>query len=149
MGTPCTAPNGKRSICVPQENCDQLSALIKNLQKPISADIGKYIKDSFVCKQDIKGKPKKQVCCPEENIKKSNTVPALAKDECTVQSGEAGSCVVYSQCRPLLEMISNLRQPLPPQVPSLLQGSILRGFEKVKKEVCRKYAAQRKPSRPW
>ena len=52
------------------------------------------------------------------------------EDECTVQSGEAGSCVVYSQCRPLLEMISNLRQPLPPQVPSLLQGSILCGFEK-------------------
>merc|ERR1712038_1694650 len=130
--TPCTAPNGKRSICVPQENCDQLSALIKNLQKPISADIGKYIKDSFVCKQDIKGKPKKQVCCPVENIKKSNTVLAPAKDECTVQNGESGSCVVYSQCRPLLEMISNLRQPLPPQVPSLLQGSILCGFEKVK-----------------
>ena len=76
--TPCTAPNGKRSICVPQENCDQLSALIKNLQKPISADIGKYIKDSFVCKQDTEGKPKKQVCCPEENIKKSNSVPAPA-----------------------------------------------------------------------
>merc|ERR1712110_766922 len=74
LPTPCTAPNGKRSICVPQENCDQLSALIKNLQKPISADIGKY----------IKGKPKKQVCCPEEKIKKSNTVPAPA-NECTVQ----------------------------------------------------------------
>ena len=72
----CTAPNGKKSICVPQENCDQLSALIKNLQKPISADIGKYIKDSFVCTQDRKGKSNKQVCCPEENIKRFNTLPA-------------------------------------------------------------------------
>ena len=57
---------------------------------------------------------------------------SISEDECTVQSGESGSCVVYSQCRPLLEMISNLRQPLPPQVPSLLQGSILCGFEKIK-----------------
>jgi len=131
LPTPCTAPNGKKSICVPQENCDQLSALIKNLQKPISADIGKYIKDSFVCTQDTKNKPKREVCCPEENIKRFNTVPVPPKDECTVQNGESGSCVVYSQCRPLLEIISNLRQPLPPQVPRLLQGSILCGFEKV------------------
>ena len=76
LPTPCTAPNGKKSICVPQENCDQLSALIKNLQKPISADIGKYIKDSFVCTEDTKDKSNKQVCCPEENIKKSNTLPS-------------------------------------------------------------------------
>ena len=75
LPTPCTAPNGKKSICVPQENCDQLSALIKNLQKPISADIGKYIKDSFVCTRDTKGKPKREVCCPEENIKRFNTFP--------------------------------------------------------------------------
>ena len=75
LPTPCRAPNGKKSICVPQENCDQLSALIKNLQKPISADIGKYIKDSFVCKQGKIGKPKKQVCCPEDNIKRFNSVP--------------------------------------------------------------------------
>merc|ERR1711936_1385149 len=111
------------------------SALIKNLQKPISADIGKYIKDSFVCTEDTKDKSNKQVCCPEENIKKSNTLPSPSKDECTIQSGESGSCVVYSQCRPLLEMISNLRQPIPPQVPSLLQGSILCGFEKIKEIV--------------
>ena len=74
LPTPCTAPNGKKSICVPQENCDQLSALIKNLQKPISADIGKYIKDSFVCTQDTKRTPKKEVCCPEENIKRFNPI---------------------------------------------------------------------------
>ena len=75
LPTPCTAPNGKKSICVPQENCDQLSALIKNLQKPISADVGKYIKDSFICQQVTKDKPKNQVCCPEENIKRFNTAP--------------------------------------------------------------------------
>ena len=74
LPTPCTAPNGKKSICVPQENCDQLSALIRNLQKPISADIGKYIKDSFVCTRDTKGNSKKEVCCPKENIKRFNTV---------------------------------------------------------------------------
>ena len=74
LPTPCTAPNGKKSICVPQENCDQLSALIKNLQKPISADIGKYIKDSFVCTQGTKRTPKKEVCCPEENIKRFNPI---------------------------------------------------------------------------
>ena len=48
-----------------------------------------------------------------------------------MQGGEPGSCVIYSQCRPLLDLLSNLRHPLPSEVPSLLQSSILCGREDV------------------
>ena len=67
--TPCNAPNGKESYCVPTDRCTQLSALIKNLQKPISVDVGKYIKDSFVCKQNSNSKSNNGVCCPLEGIR--------------------------------------------------------------------------------
>ena len=65
----CNAPNGKESFCVPTDRCTQLSALIKNLQKPISVDVGKYIKDSFVCKGNSNGKSSNAVCCPVEGIR--------------------------------------------------------------------------------
>ena len=45
--TSCKGPNGQPSLCVPPGRCNQLSALLKNLQKPISGDVAKYIKDSF------------------------------------------------------------------------------------------------------
>ena len=64
----CKAPNGKPSLCVPPSRCKQLSALLKNLQKPISGDVGKYIKDSFVCKNGFKGAKSNQVCCPLDGI---------------------------------------------------------------------------------
>ena len=64
----CKAPNGKPSLCVPPSRCKQLSALLKNLQKPISGDVGKYIKDSFVCKNGFKGAKSNEVCCPLDGI---------------------------------------------------------------------------------
>ena len=64
----CKAPNGKPSLCVPPSRCKQLSALLKNLQKPISGDVGKYIKDSFVCKNRGKGAKSNEVCCPLDGI---------------------------------------------------------------------------------
>lgn len=67
--TSCRAPNGKESLCVPASRCKQLSALLKNLQKPISGDIGKYIKDSFICKTKSKGAKSDEVCCPLDGIK--------------------------------------------------------------------------------
>ena len=72
--TSCRAPNGKESLCVAASRCKQLSALLKNLQKPISGDIGKYIKDSFICKNKLKGAKSNEVCCPLDGIKtRSNT----------------------------------------------------------------------------
>ena len=60
--TSCKGPNGQESLCVPSSRCKQLSALLKNLQKPISGDVGKYIKDSFVCKKELKSSKKNEVC---------------------------------------------------------------------------------------
>ena len=64
----CNAPNGKPSLCVSPSRCKQLNALLKNLQKPISGDVGKYIKDSFVCKNGFKGAKSNEVCCPFDGI---------------------------------------------------------------------------------
>ena len=55
----------------------------------------------------------------------------VSEEKCSVQGGESGSCVVYSQCRPLLELLSNLRRPFPSDIPRLLQGSIMCGREVV------------------
>ena len=55
----------------------------------------------------------------------------ISDETCTVQSGEEGKCVIYSRCRPLLELLSNLQQPLPSEIPSLMQSSILCGREDV------------------
>ena len=59
---PCHVPTGRASFCVPIDRCKQLSGLIKNLQKPIPGDVGKYIKDSFFCPS------KNKVCCPFNSI---------------------------------------------------------------------------------
>ena len=55
----------------------------------------------------------------------------ISDEKCTVQGGKEGKCVIYSQCRPLLELLSNLQQPLPSEIPSLMQSSILCGREEV------------------
>ena len=72
--TSCKGPNGEPSLCVPPSRCNQLSALLKNLQKPISGDVGKYIKDSFVCKNEFNGETKNEVCCPLDGIKTRSNV---------------------------------------------------------------------------
>ena len=64
---PCHIPTGRASFCVPNNRCDQISALISNLKRPISEDIAKYLKDMFVCPGD------KTVCCPFNSI--SNPKP--------------------------------------------------------------------------
>ena len=51
--------------------------------------------------------------------------------ECTVQDGLPGSCVIYFLCSPLLQLISNLRRPISPEIPSLMQQNLLCGRENV------------------
>ena len=60
--TPCHIPTGRASFCVPLDRCNQLSALIKNLQKPIPTDVALYVKDSFYCPST------NNVCCPFNSI---------------------------------------------------------------------------------
>ena len=63
---------------------------------------------------------------------KNQNILNISDQKCSVQGGEEGKCVIYSKCRPLLELLSNLQQPLPSQIPSLMQNSILCGREDVK-----------------
>jgi len=127
---PCHIPTGRASFCVPNNRCDQISALISNLKRPISEDIAKYLKDMFVCPGD------KTVCCPFNSIsnpKPKNRPPIRDKDEaCSVQDGsKTGTCTLYFKCNPLLQLLSNLQQPFPKEVPKLMQNSILCGREDV------------------
>ena len=64
---PCHVPTGETSFCVPLARCTQLTALVKNLQKPIPGDVAKYIKDSFFCTKRGPADPSK-VCCPFNSI---------------------------------------------------------------------------------
>lgn len=127
---PCHIPTGRASFCVPTNRCDQISALISNLRKPIPTDTSKYIKDMFVCPGG------KTVCCPFNSIsnpKPEKRPPIRNKDEvCSVQDGtKTGTCTVYFKCNPLLELLTNLQQPFPKEVPRLMQNSILCGREDV------------------
>jgi hypothetical protein len=44
---------------------------------------------------------------------------------CALQSGEESSCVLYDQCSPFLQMLTNMKQPFPPEIPELMRDSWL------------------------
>ena len=74
----------------------------------------------------------------------------MVDEECTAQGGEEGSCTVYFQCPPLLQLLSNLRRPFPAELPRFMQSSILCGRENVgglnlPKVCCPKEAVQKTP----
>ena len=50
---------------------------------------------------------------------------------CSIQNGDSGTCVAYNRCGPLLQLLTNLRQPFPPEVPQLMQAGFLCGFESI------------------
>ena len=53
-------------------------------------------------------------------------------EACSVQDGsKTGTCTLYFKCNPLLQLLSNLQQPFPKEVPKLMQNSILCGREDV------------------
>ena len=64
---PCHVPTGNASFCVPLTRCNQIFALIRNLQKPLPGDVAKYIKDSFFCPK-ISPRDPNTVCCPFDSI---------------------------------------------------------------------------------
>jgi len=127
---PCHIPTGRASFCVPTNRCNQISALFSNMKKPIPGDVSKYIKDLFVCPGD------KTVCCPFNSISNPKPIdrpPIRDKDEaCSVQDGsKTGTCTVYFKCSPILQLLSNLQQPFPKEIPRLMQNGILCGREDV------------------
>jgi len=127
---PCHLPPGNVSFCVSPDRCPMLNVLFGNLRQPIPGDVSLIISDSFFCPRanptdDI------QICCPFQGIvdPKPQQVPAIRnKEACSVQTGERASCVDYNQCGPLLQLLTNLQRPFPPELPQILQSGFLCGF---------------------
>lgn len=87
-----------------------------------------------------------QVCCPLDGI----NPPVLEKPKsedlskganfnlililfqsyyesggCIAQNGENSTCVQYNRCSPFLQLLSNIKQPFPEEIPELMKGSLL------------------------
>lgn len=124
---PCHLPSGDSASCVPITQCGHVTALLGNLQKPLPKDVALLIRESFFC-----GNKDGQVlvCCPAEGL----TVEGDQEDSsvtdrnfCEYQAGIPSTCVLYNKCLPFMEMMSNLRKPLPTSVSSLVASSYLCG----------------------
>merc|ERR1712008_519061 len=74
-----------------------------------------------------------QICCPLEGIEPQiEEKPSLPdKEECGTQNGAPASCTLYNKCSPFLQLLLNLKRPIPPTLPNLMQGSWLCGLENV------------------
>ena len=55
----------------------------------------------------------------------------IIDEQCSVQGDATGTCAVYFKCNPLLQLLSNLKQPFPPEISQLMKGSLLCGFENI------------------
>jgi len=127
---PCHIPTGKASFCVPVNRCNQISQLFLSMKKPIPGDVSKYILDSFLCSGGDN-----EMCCPFDSIDnpKLEERPIIRDrdEQCSVQGDATGTCAVYFKCNPLLQLLSNLKQPFPPEISQLMKGSLLCGFENI------------------
>jgi len=133
---PCHIPTGNASFCVPFDRCPMLQVLIDNLQKPLPGDVSLIIADSFFCPDDdgLSGNSggEVQVCCPLQGIQNPTPTrkPTIRnRESCSVQSGDSSSCVKWSRCAPLLQLLTNLRRPFPPELPQIMQAGFLCGFD--------------------
>jgi len=129
FGRPCHLPPGNASLCVPTERCPMLDTLIGNLRRPIPGDVSNIIVDSFFC--PFNG-DKEEVCCPFDGIvnpKPAQRTAVRNKDKCSTQSGESASCVGVRECRPLLQLLTNLQRPFPPEALQTIRSGFLCGFD--------------------
>merc|ERR1712110_1338849 len=72
-----------------------------------------------------------QVCCPFEGIvdPKPDKRPVIRnRESCSVQTGETATCVDYNLCGPLLQLLTNLQRPFPPELPQIMRSGFLCGF---------------------
>ena len=122
----CHLPTGSPGLCVPVSQCGHLTALLANLQSPLPKDVALIIRESFFCGR-LGGSV--AVCCPPAGVLPPVSPPPGAEDRghCELQQGLPAQCVLYSQCSPFLQMMVNLRKPLPPSTSSLIQSSFLCG----------------------
>lgn len=125
--TPCFLPTGSATFCVPLPRCRHVKELVSNLQRPLPGDVSLLVKDSFFCPtKNAAGEA--TVCCPLDGIQEPAVTEGPAVEDfgsCTLQSGEDASCVIYNRCSPFLQMLSNMKQPFPPEIPELMRNSWL------------------------
>ena len=147
-GPGCYLPTGSPGLCVPVGQCSHLTAMMANLQSPLPKDVALIIRESFFCGR-LAGSV--QVCCPPGGVLPPVSPPPLTQDRghCELQEARPAQCVLYSQCSPFVEMMANLRKPLPPSTSSLIKSSFLCGAteEDGKKypNICCPTAALRQP----
>jgi len=126
----CHLPPGNASLCVAPDRCPMLNAMFGNLRKPIPGDVSLIISNSFFCPRDNPDEDV-QVCCPFEGIVDPipDKRPVIRnKDSCSVQTGEPASCVDYNLCGPLLQLLTNLQRPFPPELSQIMRSGFLCGF---------------------
>merc|ERR1712223_365668 len=141
----CHLPAGRAAVCVPIAACSHLASLVGNLRAPLPRDVALLLRDSFFCSGTGSAV---QVCCPVEGRisllferpRASMTVltglvsPSSARPQvrdrpnCAIQDGPA-ECVAYNVCSPFVQLLSNLKKPLHPVVPTMVRSSYLCGRE--------------------
>ena len=124
---PCHLPSGSAALCVSIAECGHITTLIGNLQKPLPRDVALLIRESFFCgnKNGLVF-----VCCPVDGLVTPSPKPDIEdRNECELQNDLPATCVLYNKCSPFVEMMANLRKPLPPAVPSMVRSSYLCGVE--------------------
>ena len=126
----CHLPSGAAARCVDIGQCQHLSKLIENLQRPFPGDVTLLIRDSFLCEATSSSV---SVCCPLDGINPplqlSTRLDSQKRPGCGMQAGEEAQCVTYSQCSPFVQLLVNLKKPLDPVVPSMVRSSWLCGLE--------------------
>ena len=60
----------------------------------------------------------------------------MVLDKCSIQTGDPASCVVYNRCGPLLQLLTNLQRPFPPELPRIMRSGFLCGFDQGLPQVC-------------
>eukprot|EP00095_Tigriopus_kingsejongensis_P009515 maker-scaffold624_size122968-snap-gene-0.24 protein:Tk09515 transcript:maker-scaffold624_size122968-snap-gene-0.24-mRNA-1 annotation:"serine protease easter precursor" len=127
----CNLPKGTPGLCVPLAKCTHINALVESLVT-VTNDIRLYMQDSFQCPPNP-GQPGFEVCCAVEAITPPTSHKPTTKllDKCTLQNNIPSSCAPFAECTPILQLIQNLKRPIPKAVPALLQNSWLCGFETV------------------
>lgn len=130
----CRQVSGKPGLCVSLHRCNMVLELIRNLQKPLPKDVGLLLKDSFFCGSDKGGVG---VCCPEANVARTtNTQIDKGSGQCKYQDGSAGTCLSYLECFPFLQLLQNLRKPLPIEVPLIMREVYLCGRDDGVPKIC-------------
>merc|ERR1712038_1946703 len=123
----CHLPAGRAAVCVPIAACSHLASLVGNPRAPLPRDVALLLRDSFFCSGSGSAV---QVCCPVEGLVSPSSARPQVRDRpnCAIQDGPA-ECVAYNVCSPFVQLLSNLKKPLHPVVPTMVRSSYLCGRE--------------------